>query len=85
MVNMVSDADDMISQFEQAFGELKIELIMGSSLQTAVVSFRILQKVENIGEPKFEFRKLCDSANFVNRESYVYQSSSISQARYLGF
>ncbi|KAF8908540.1 hypothetical protein CPB84DRAFT_1843437 [Gymnopilus junonius] len=48
VIHMVSDADDMINQFEQAFGELKIELIMGSSLQTAVISFQILQKVENI-------------------------------------
>ncbi|PPQ76078.1 hypothetical protein CVT26_004599 [Gymnopilus dilepis] len=48
MVHMVSDADEMINRFEQAFGELKVELIMGSSLQTAVVSFRILQKVSKI-------------------------------------
>jgi len=47
-VNLVSDADNMITQFENSFGELKVELIMGSSLQTAVVSFRILNKVENI-------------------------------------
>ena len=50
MVNVVSNADTMIKQFQDSFGELKIELILGSSLQTAVVSFRILQKVENIGE-----------------------------------
>lgn len=53
MVHMVSDADEMINRFEQAFGELKVELIMGSSLQTAVVSFRILQKVSKIGEDIF--------------------------------
>ena len=48
-VNLVSDADAMIQKFENSFQDLKIELILGSSLQTAVVSFRVLQKVENIG------------------------------------
>ncbi|KAF9548861.1 hypothetical protein CPC08DRAFT_715559 [Agrocybe pediades] len=48
VVNIVSNADDMIAQFEASFGELKISLILGSSLQTAVVSYRILQTVENI-------------------------------------
>ena len=51
VVNVVSYADAMIKQFQDSFGELRIELILGSSLQTAVVSFRILQKVENIGRP----------------------------------
>lgn len=49
VVNLVSNADQMIQQFETAFGELKIDLTLGSSLQTAVVSFRILQTVEKIG------------------------------------
>ena len=40
----------MIQKFENTFQDLKIQLILGSSLQTAVVSFRILQKVENIGK-----------------------------------
>ncbi|KAF4612891.1 hypothetical protein D9613_011113 [Agrocybe pediades] len=48
VVNMVSDADSMIAQFEASFGELKISLILGSSLQTAVVSYRILRTVEHI-------------------------------------
>jgi hypothetical protein len=47
---MASDADQMIPRIEDAFCELKIELILGSSLQTAVVSCRILQKVESIGK-----------------------------------
>ena len=49
VVNLVSDADAMIKKFEDTFRDMKIELILGSSLQTAVVSFRVLQKVENIG------------------------------------
>ena len=49
-MNLVSNADAMIQKFENTFQDLKIELILGSSLQTAVVSFRILQKVENIGK-----------------------------------
>ncbi|KAF9564058.1 hypothetical protein CPC08DRAFT_816217 [Agrocybe pediades] len=48
VVNTVSDADGMIAQFEASFGELKISLILGSSLQTAVVSYRILRTVEHI-------------------------------------
>ncbi|KDR66522.1 hypothetical protein GALMADRAFT_216918 [Galerina marginata CBS 339.88] len=44
----VSNADSMIQQFEGAFGNLKIELILGTSLQVAVVSFRVLDKVKNI-------------------------------------
>ena len=50
VVNLVSDADAMIKNFEDTFRDMKIELILGSSLQTAVVSFRVLQKVENIGK-----------------------------------
>ena len=50
VVNLVSDADAMIKTFENSFRDLKIELILGSSLQTAIVSFRVLQKVENIGK-----------------------------------
>ena len=49
-MNLVSDADAMIKKFEDNFRDMKIELILGSSLQTAVVSFRVLQKVENIGK-----------------------------------
>ncbi|KAF9548859.1 hypothetical protein CPC08DRAFT_342949 [Agrocybe pediades] len=48
VVNVVSNANTMIAQFEASFGELKISLILGSSLQTAVVSYRILRTVENI-------------------------------------
>ena len=45
---MATNVDDIIAGFKIAFGELKIELVLGSSLQTAVVSFRILQTVKNI-------------------------------------
>ncbi|KAF9548858.1 hypothetical protein CPC08DRAFT_342951 [Agrocybe pediades] len=48
VINIVSDADNIIAQYEASFGELKISLILGSSLQTAVVSYRILQTVENV-------------------------------------
>ena len=51
-VNLVSNVDAMIQKFEDTFRDLKIELILGTSLQTAIVSFRILQKVENIGKEK---------------------------------
>ena len=47
---LVYDADAMIQNFEDNFRDLKTELILGSSLQTTIVSCRILQKVENIGE-----------------------------------
>jgi hypothetical protein len=47
---MATNTDDIINRFQAAFGELKIDLILGSSLQTAVVSYRILQTVENIGK-----------------------------------
>ena len=50
VVNLISNADAMMKKFEDTFRDLKIELILGSSLQTAIVSCRILQKVENIGE-----------------------------------
>ena len=49
-MSLVSDADAMIKKFENTFHDMKIELILGSSLKTAVVSFRVLQKVENIGK-----------------------------------
>lgn len=56
VINLVSNADAMISNFEAAFGELKIALILGSSLQTTLVSYRILQAVENIGKPsRFQY------------------------------
>ncbi|PPQ69361.1 hypothetical protein CVT25_004753, partial [Psilocybe cyanescens] len=48
VINLVSNADTMIANFEAAFGELKIALILGSSLQTTLVSYRILQTVEHI-------------------------------------
>ena len=51
-VNLVSNVDAMIQKFEDTFRDLKVELILGTSLQTAIVSFRILQKVENIGKEK---------------------------------
>ena len=54
---MVSNADAIISQFESAFGDLKIELILGSTLQTTIFSFRILQGVENIGKTRFTHKE----------------------------
>ena len=50
IVNLVSNADAMIEKFENTFRDRKIELIIGSLLQMTIVSCRILQKVENIGE-----------------------------------
>ena len=50
VVNLVSNADAMIQKFENTFRDLRIGLILGSSLQTTIVSCRILQKVESIGE-----------------------------------
>jgi hypothetical protein len=50
VVNAASDADKMIGTFEKSFRELKIEFIMGSSLQTAMMATRILDKVDNVGE-----------------------------------
>jgi hypothetical protein len=50
VANLVFNADAMIRKFIDAFRDLKIELILGFSLQTTIVSCHILQKVENIGE-----------------------------------
>ena len=53
VVNLASTVDAMIQNFEKTFQDLKITLILESSLQTAIASFRILrilQKVENIGK-----------------------------------
>ena len=50
VMSLISDADAMIKKFEDTFRDMKVELILGSSLQTVVVSFRVLQKVENIGK-----------------------------------
>ena len=49
IVNAVSNADTIIALYEASFGELRIEFIMGSTLQTALTTVRILEKVENIG------------------------------------
>lgn len=40
----------MISNFEEAFADLKIALILGSTLQSNLVSYRILQTSEYIGK-----------------------------------
>jgi hypothetical protein len=50
VVNAASDADKMIETFEKSFRELKIESIMGSSLQTAMMATHILDKVDNVGK-----------------------------------
>ena len=50
---MTSNAGTMIAAYESSFGELKIEFIMGSTLQTALTTVRILEKVENIGMPSY--------------------------------
>jgi len=47
--NLLSNADMMIAEFESSFAGLKIEFIMGSTLQTALTTVRILETVENIG------------------------------------
>ena len=49
VTSLVSNADMMIAAYESSFGELKIEFIMGSTLQTALTTVHILEKVENIG------------------------------------
>jgi hypothetical protein len=46
---MVSNADSMIAVYQASFGELRLEFILGSSLQTALTTVRILEKAENIG------------------------------------
>jgi hypothetical protein len=48
-MNVVSSVDGLIAAYEASFGELRIEFIMGSTLQTALTTVRILDKVENIG------------------------------------
>jgi hypothetical protein len=49
VINMVSSADELIAAYETSFRELRIEFIMGSTLQTALTTVRILEKVDNIG------------------------------------
>ena len=41
----------MITDFEQSFEKLKIEFIMGSSLQATLTTFRILEHVQFVGTP----------------------------------
>ena len=48
-MNLVSSADGLIAAYEVSFKELRIEFVMGSTLQTALTTVRILEKVENIG------------------------------------
>jgi hypothetical protein len=47
-MNLVSSADGLIAAYETSFRELRIEFIMGSTLQTALTTVRILEKVDNI-------------------------------------
>jgi NACHT domain len=48
-MNLVSSADGLIAAYDASFRELRIEFVMGSTLQTALTTVRILEKVENIG------------------------------------
>jgi hypothetical protein len=48
VTNLISNAEMIIAAYEASFGELKIEFIMGSTLQTALTTVRILDKVEHI-------------------------------------
>ena len=48
--NLVSNADTMIAAYEASFAELKIEFIMGCTVQTALTTVCILEKVETIGK-----------------------------------
>jgi hypothetical protein len=47
-MNLVSSADGLITAYETSFKELRIEFIIGSTLQTALTTVRILEKVDNI-------------------------------------
>jgi hypothetical protein len=47
-MNLVSSADGLITAYETSFRELRIEFILGSTLQTALTTVRILEKVDNI-------------------------------------
>jgi hypothetical protein len=49
VMNMVSSADELIAAYETSFRELRIEFLMGSTLQTALTTVRILERVDNIG------------------------------------
>jgi hypothetical protein len=49
MLGLVFDVDTVINEYEASFGELKIEFMMGSVLQTELMTTRILDKVTNIG------------------------------------
>ena len=70
VVNLISNVDAMIQKFEDTFQDLKIQLILGSSLQTAIVSFRILQKVENIGKAYEAYRNLLINSFCRNYDVY---------------
>jgi hypothetical protein len=48
VMNLVSSADGLITAYETSFKELRIEFIIGSTLQTALTTVRILEKVDNI-------------------------------------
>ena len=51
LVNVGYNTDQMITDFEQSFEKLKIEFIMGSSLQATLTTFRILEHVQFVGTP----------------------------------
>lgn len=49
MGGVVSDVDTLITKFEHAFGQLKIEFLMGASLHIATSVLVILERVHNLG------------------------------------
>jgi hypothetical protein len=58
VMNLVSSADGLITAYETSFRELRIEFVMGSTLQTALTTVRILEKVDNIGSCFQTFRTI---------------------------
>jgi hypothetical protein len=58
VMNLVSSADGLITAYDTSFRELRIEFVMGSTLQTALTTVRILEKVDNIGSYFQSFRTI---------------------------
>ena len=45
----VSNIDEIIGDFERRFTQLRVEFLMGSTIQVAQIALLILEKATNIG------------------------------------
>lgn len=60
---MGSRTDLLLTDYEAAFGELRVELVMGTTLQTALTTVLILEKVTTIRMCSFPSSRILSSPN----------------------